>query len=91
MRSYYNKHMDMDFLAEAHPDVMLVDGYDDCIIGIVNRIGTSSVLLYDTEKIIAKLVKDGLTDEEAYEFFEFNILGAYVGEHTPAFLEIPMF
>jgi len=25
---------------------------------------------------------------EAEEFFEFNVLGAYVGENTPGFLEL---
>lgn len=80
--------MDMELLAEIYPDVMLADGYDDCIIGVVNRIGTPTVVLYDTEKIIMKLMEGGMTYEEAYEFFEFNILGAYVGEYTPAFLEI---
>jgi hypothetical protein len=27
-----------------------------------------------------------MTSEEAEEYFEFNVQGAYVGENTPAFL-----
>jgi hypothetical protein len=27
--------------------------------------------------------KDGMTEEEAYEFVDFNIAGAYMGEETP--------
>jgi hypothetical protein len=28
-----------------------------------------------------------MSEEEAWEYFDFNIAGAYVGEHTPFFLE----
>jgi hypothetical protein len=27
-----------------------------------------------------------MTDEEAIEFMEYNVIGAYVGEYTPAFI-----
>lgn len=48
-----------------------------------NQIG---VLLYDGNKVIKKLmVSDGMSFSEAWEYFEFNILGSYVGECTPAF------
>jgi hypothetical protein len=30
--------------------------------------------------------RDGMTYEGAAEFFQFNTLGAWVGEHTPLFL-----
>jgi hypothetical protein len=42
--------------------------------------------MYGTLKIITKLTKD-MSEEEAWEFFEFNISGAYVGERTPVFYE----
>jgi hypothetical protein len=28
-----------------------------------------------------------MTDQEAHEYMEFNVVGAYVGEHTPVFLK----
>ena len=31
-------------------------------------------------------MKDGMTDEEAMEYFEFNVVGAWMGEGTPIFL-----
>jgi hypothetical protein len=27
------------------------------------------------------------SEEEAMEFFEFNVVGAWVGEHTPIFVD----
>jgi hypothetical protein len=29
---------------------------------------------------------DGMTDEEAIEYFEYNQIGAWVGEQTPCFI-----
>ena len=43
-------------------------------------------MIYDYDKVIAQLESYGMTYEEAVEFHEFNQLGAYVGDHTPAFM-----
>ena len=41
-------------------------------------------LIYSGEKIVAILVaRDRMTSDEALEYIEFNIEGAYVGEQTP--------
>jgi len=63
-------------ITENYPDAKLMDGYDDCIIGICNRFGMESIVLYDQEKVIEKLMQDGMTCEEALEFFEYNQLGS---------------
>jgi len=66
---------------------MLANGYDDCILGIAERCSKPLLVVYDTEKILEKLIdRDGMTYEEAREFFDFNIAGAWVGEGTPLFL-----
>lgn len=70
-------------------EVVFCDGFDDCIIGVVGRFGAPSVIGYDFDKMIASMIaRDGMTYEEAEEFFEFNILGAYVGEYTPVFISL---
>jgi hypothetical protein len=28
-----------------------------------------------------------MSKEEAIEYFEYNVVGSYVGEHTPSFIE----
>ena len=64
-----------------------VDGHDDAIIGTGNSFGRTSVLIYDSEKIINKLMKrDKMTHEEAEEFFDYNIVGSYNGPGLPIFL-----
>ena len=69
-------------------DALLMDGFDDCILGILERFGIDQpIVVYDREKVIAKLIdRDGMTHEEALDFYYFNQLGAWVGEKTPAFL-----
>lgn len=74
-------------VAELYPDCMTIDGYDDCIIGVASRFGMSDCVAYDRNKIIKKLEQDGMSLEEAEEFFEYNILGAWVGETTPIFID----
>tara|TARA_R110002167_G_scaffold244793_1_gene450253 strand:- start:432 stop:692 length:261 start_codon:yes stop_codon:yes gene_type:complete len=66
---------------------LTMDGYDDCAIGILERYGMESIVIYDKEKVINQLMDEGIpTYEEALEFYEFNQLGSWVGDGTPAFL-----
>jgi len=66
--------------------MITMDGYDDCMLGICMRFGQDDIVAYDYTKIIQKHIDDGMTDEEAVEFFNFNQLGAWVGDHTPCFI-----
>lgn len=75
-----------DRMEEINPDALKADGFDDCLIGIVSTF-KGSVFLYDEDLIIKRLMNDDdMTDEEAWEYYNFNILGAYVGDYTPIYL-----
>lgn len=68
--------------------MLKIDGHDDAILGpafIWGEGGTRlSVLVYDADLIRATLMtRDGMTAEEAREYIEFNIEGAYMGPDTP--------
>lgn len=69
-------------LIELDPEIVLADGFDDCLLGVTLR-DDQWVALYSATKIINKLDLDW---EEAVEYFEFNIAGAYVGPRTPKFV-----
>jgi len=73
-------------IAEMNDEALLIDDHDNAIIGMASRCGGPSVVLYDPDIIIDNLHARGMSQEEAQEFFEFNIEGAYMGEHTPMFL-----
>lgn len=68
--------------------MLKIDGHDDAILGpafIWGQRGTRlSVLVYDAEAIRATLMtRDGMDADEAREYIEFNIEGAYMGPDTP--------
>jgi len=74
-------------LAELDEDILLADGFDFAFLGIAERCGSPPVAVYDRDACIRLLVsRDGMTPEEAEEYFEYNVVGAYVGEQTPWFL-----
>jgi len=80
----------VDFVHEQHgdSDAMLAEGFDDAIIGIGYRCGQSAILVYDTDKALKILVdRDGMTLDEAKDYFDFNVAGAWVGEGTPIWME----
>lgn len=76
-------------LSELVEDALFLDPpetYDGCIVGIADRAGGMSTIAYDRERCIEALVTAGMDREEAEEFFEFNTIGAWVGERTPVFI-----
>lgn len=78
----------IDLIAEQNPDAKKADGFDDCILGIAERFGADPVLAYSRPAIIKTLMdRDGLSYQDAQEHFDVNILGAYVGEGTPTFID----
>lgn len=89
MREWLDQISDQRYLDDDSNGLLVMDGFDDCIVGICHRFGDSFVV-YDQQKVITKLTeRDGMTEEEAREFHDFNQLGAWHGDRTPAFIEVP--
>ena len=60
------------------------DGFDRAIIGVGERNNTDSMIVYDYDKMIKILVaRDDMSYEEAQEYIDFNIVGAWIGDTTP--------
>jgi len=67
--------------------MLKADGFNEAIIGMCMDIATGEErLIYDANKCIDILIEQGMTDDEAIEYFEFNVGGAYVGDSTPIWL-----
>jgi hypothetical protein len=79
------KEKNIDILGEDE-NVLLADGFDDAFVGIGRQFGRP-IAVYDRFECIEILIRDGMSEEEAEEYFQFNVEGAYVGENTPIFLE----
>ena len=79
----------LQFINESYPDVLIADGFDKAIMGIVERSGMNPVVLYNKNKCIDIMIKrDKMTEEEAIEFYYYNVVGSHMGEYTPCFAEI---
>ncbi|MCY9870352.1 hypothetical protein [Vibrio barjaei] len=67
--------------------VMLADGHDNAILGYMypDEDDEWLITVYDTRIIINNLQKE-MSEEEAWEFFYFNIEGAYFNKGTPIYI-----
>lgn len=75
-------------LKEENPTALFADGYDDAIIGIQRRCGSPAVVAYDYNKVIEIIMESGgISQGDAEELFEFNVIGAWMGNGTPVFIE----
>lgn len=71
-------------------DLLFLDEekFDAAIVGVTERCGQVGTVCYSTAKIIEILMEEGMKDGEAWDYYSFNIAGAWVGERTPTFLDI---
>ena len=75
----------VDFLAEINPEIIVCDGLDEALVGYI-ELFDKVVALYDKDRCVNIFMnRDGMSEEDAVEFFYYNVVGAYVGDHTPAF------
>lgn len=65
--------------------VLTADGFDEAIIGITTEEPVRAI--YDREKMVEILVKQDMDEFEAREYLDFNVFGAYVGPHTPLYID----
>jgi len=71
----------LDKIIEWFPEdeILKADGFDEAIIGIDEF---SMSLIYSVSKCIEILCRD-MSEEDAVEYFDYNVKGSYVGEKTP--------
>ena len=72
-----------------YPGLLVMDGFDDCIVGVVQVFGHENAVAYSFDKVIESLMNQGMEYDEAMEYFDFNIAGAYMGKNTPVFIDLP--
>ena len=63
------------------------DGLDEALIGTAYRPDLGEILVYDYDKCVDIFMKNNdWSEEEAIEWMEFNVVGAYVRKDTPIFV-----
>lgn len=62
--------------------------FDEAIIGVAQNAQGMVAVAYSEPKIIELLIRhDKMDPDEAVEWFQFNILGSYLGENTPLYID----
>ena len=81
------KTVTIDEIIDINPEAMLADGFDEAILGMCIQFGSEPVVAYDFNKCVEIVMeRDGMEREEAIDFINFNVVGAYVGLSTPVFI-----
>ena len=74
--NHLQKLQNLDLLDEQ---TLKADGFDDAVIGITR----DKILVYSIEKTIQILMEEDMSEIDAIEHLDYNILGSYVGDYTP--------
>lgn len=66
---------------------LLADGFEKALLGFGHQ-HSKLLAIYDYNKCVDILIeRDGMTDEEAIEHMDYNVVGSYMGEYTPVFID----
>ena len=75
----------LEITMEQYPDeeFLSADGFEAAIIGV-----SDGRLVYSVQRCIEILmIRDEMSYEDAIEYFDFNVRGAYMGEKTPIWVD----
>jgi len=88
-REYNKANRIRQVLEEENPEALLADGLDNALVGVYRPRWTEElpIAVYSLTKTISELVQQGMDEEEAVEYFDYNIEGAYMGDYTPMFVD----
>jgi hypothetical protein len=78
-----------EWIETHNEEAILAEGFDEAFLGVCEQYGRPSVVTYDRDKCIDILVqRDGMTYEQAVEFFEVNVTGYWIGNSTPVYITL---
>ena len=83
----YSTNQMIDYIHEHAEGAVILSDLNDAIIGVVEEFSYGPKIMYSREKILNILVeRDGMTEMEALEYYDFNILGLFAGDQSPVFM-----
>lgn len=68
------------------PDAVVFDGFDKAVIGYTHLANRGTVLVYDYQQIAYTLMEQGMGEDEAFEYVDYNIVGLWAGDKTPVIM-----
>ena len=65
-----------EYLQNADPEAILFDGLDLAIVGFDHN----GQMVYDHQRMVNIFIADGMTEDEAIEWIDYNVVGTNGGE-----------
>lgn len=77
---------EVDIHKEIDPYIVVFEDLNNALIGYCD-IFNKTIAIYDKKKVIKLLMdKNNWTEEDSEEYYEYNIVGCYLGDLTPGFI-----
>jgi len=70
-------------LSEINPDAVVIDGFEDALVGFGGQHRLPTVAVYDGLKLVSLLVESRMDIQVAQEYIGTNVSSAYCGPNTP--------
>ena len=74
-------------MEEKKEHTLYADGFDDAILGFSHEWTDTPKVVYSKLKMVEVCEEQGMSVEEALEYLEYNVWGAYVGDGTPIYAD----
>ena len=74
-------------MAEKKEHTLYADGFDDAILGFSHEWTETPKVVYSKLKMVEVCEGQGMSVDEAIEYLEYNVWGAYVGDGTPIYAD----
>jgi len=75
-------------MQDENPEALFADGFDDALIGPLRRCGQPTICCYSyTKGVEVLMAREGMSAEDALEWMEVNVVSAWLGPNTPAWLD----
>jgi len=69
-------------------EALYANGFEDALIGVGYQFNTQ-LAVYDWDKCVSILTqRDKMSHDEAVEWMDFNVTGAWAGRNTPVFIKL---
>ncbi len=65
-----------EYLENADPEAIVFDGLDLAIVGFDHN----GLMVYDHQKMVDIFIADGMTEDEAIEWIDYNVIGTMGGQ-----------
>jgi hypothetical protein len=65
-----------EYLENADPEAIVFDGLDLAIVGFDHN----GLMVYDHQKMVNIFIADGMTEDEAIEWIDYNVIGTMGGQ-----------